>query len=342
MVALRGKEIDAFLARPDPGRPIILLYGPDAGLVRERADALLASAVDDPNDPFSLVKLDGDELSAEPSRLVDEAMTVPLFGGRRAIRVRAGSRSFASGVDTLADTPLKDCRIVIEAGELRPESPLRKTCERAKTAVAIGCYPDGERELSKLIDDELRIADLRIAQDARATLMALLGGDRQASRNELRKLTLYAHGRGEVTLDDVMAVVADASELKLDPVVDGAFAGRADLVESEFAKAMVAGTYPGVIISAAQRQAAWLHKSALAVAEGTPLSTILDGGFPRLHFSRKGAVEAALRHFNAARLAAVIDQLGTAALDMRKQPAIAAAIAQRALLSIAANAKRRG
>jgi len=342
LVALRGKEIDAFLARPDPGRPIILLYGPDAGLVRERADALLASAVDDPNDPFSLVKLDGDELSAEPSRLVDEAMTVPLFGGRRAIRVRSGSRSFASGVDTLADTPLKDCRIVIEAGELRPESPLRKACERAKTAVAIGCYPDGERELSKLIDDELRIADLRIAQDARATLMALLGGDRQASRNELRKLTLYAHGRGEVTLDDVMAVVADASELKLDPIVDGAFAGRADLVESEFAKAMVAGTYPGVIISAAQRQAAWLHKSALAVAEGTPLSTILDGGFPRLHFSRKGAVEAALRHFNAARLAAVIDQLGTAALDMRKQPAIAAAIAQRALLSIAANAKRRG
>src|SRR5258707_11740923 len=106
MVALRGKEIDTFLARPDAGRSIILLYGPDAGLVRERADALIASAVDDPNDPFSLVKLDGDELSAEPSRLVDEAMTVPLFGGRRAIRVRAGSRSFASGVVTFSVSSL--------------------------------------------------------------------------------------------------------------------------------------------------------------------------------------------------------------------------------------------
>src|SRR5579872_6589551 len=287
MVALRGRDIDAYLARPDPGRPIILLYGPDAGLVRERADALIASAVDDPNDPFSLVKLDGDELAAEPSRLVDEAMTVPLFGGRRAIRVRAGSRSFASGVDTLADMPLKDCRIVIEAGELRPESPLRKACERAKTAVAIACYPDSERDLAKLTDDELRLSSLRIASDARAVLMALLGGDRQASRNELRKLALYAHGKGEVTLDDVMAVVADASELKIDPIVDGAFAGNAALVESEFAKAMVAGTYPGVIISAAQRQAAWLHKSALAISEGTPASTVLEGGFPRLHFSRK-------------------------------------------------------
>src|SRR3954470_16314451 len=204
MVALRGKEIDAFLARPDSGRPIILLYGPDAGLVRERAEALIASAVDDPNDPFSLVRLDGDDLSAEPSRLVDEAMTIPMFGGRRAIRVRAGSRSFASGVETVTDSPLKDCRIVIEAGELRPESPLRKACERARTAVAIACYPDGERDIARLIEDELRISNLRMAAAARAALVALLGGDRQASRNELRKLVLYAHGGGEVTLDDVM------------------------------------------------------------------------------------------------------------------------------------------
>jgi DNA polymerase-3 subunit delta len=289
-----------------------------------------------------MVRLDGDELAAEPSRLVDEALTVPLFGGRRAIRVRAGARSFASGIDTLAETPLKDCRIVIEAGELRPESPLRKACERAKTAVAIACYPDGERDLARLIDEELRLGKLRIAPDARAALMTLIGGDRQATRNELRKLTLFAHGEGEVTLDHVMAVVADASEMKLDPIVDGAFAGRPDLVESEFAKALVAGTYPGVIISAAQRQAAWLHKAALAAAEGTPIATLLDSGYPRLHFSRKAAVETALRHFNAPRFAAIIDQLGTAALDMRKQPALAAAIAQRALLSIAVNARRRG
>ena len=341
MVALRGKEIDAFLARPDPGRPIILLYGSDAGLVRERADSLLGSAVDDPSDPFSLVKLDGDELSAEPSRLIDEAMTIPLFGGRRAIRVRAGSRNFASGVDALAEIPLRDCRIVIEAGELRPDSPLRKACERARTAVAIACYPDTERDLAKLIDDELRASKLRIAPDARAVLMTLLGGDRQASRNELRKLTLYGHGKSEVTLDDVMAVAADASELKIDPILDAAFAGNPAIVETEFGKAMVAGTYPGVIISAAQRHAAWLHKSALAIAEGAPISAVVESGFPRLHFSRKASVETALRQFSVARLMLIIEQLATAALEMRKQATLAAVIAQRALMAIAVNAKRR-
>src|SRR3954464_3751008 len=312
MVALRGRDVDTFLKAPDPARPIILLYGPDAGLVRERADALVASAVDDPSDPFSLVRLDGDELSAEPSRLVEEAMTIPMFGGRRAIRVRAGSRSFASGVDTLSEMPIKDCRIVIEAGELRPESPLRKACERAKTAVAIACYPDTERDLAKLIDDEMKAAGLRMAPDARAGLMALLGGDRQASRNELKKLALYAYGADEVTLEHVMAVVSDASDLKLDPIVDGAFAGQSALVETEFAKAMIAGTYPGMIISAAQRQAALLHRASLAVAEGAAAAAAVESGFPRLHFSRKSIVETALRNFTPPRLVAIIDQLATA------------------------------
>lgn len=342
MVALRGRDIDAFLAKPDPARPIILLYGPDAGLVRERADALMASAVDDPNDPFSLVRMDGDELASEPSRLVDEAMTVPLFGGRRAIRIRAGGKSFAAGIDTLAEMSPKDCRIVIEAGELRPDAPLRKACERAKTAVAIACYADGVRDLERLIDDELRASDLKIASDARAALTSLLGGDRQASRNEIRKLALYAHGKREITLEDIEAIVTDASGLALDPIIDNAFAGRAPDVEKAFAKAVAAGIHPSVIIASAQRHAAALHKARLSVDEGRSESEVAESGFPRLHFSRKGLVEAALRNSSAERLLRNISQLAEAAFDMRKQSALADTIAQRALLAIAVNARRRG
>ena len=42
----------------------------------------------------------------------------------------------------------------------------------------------------------MRAAKLTIAPDARAALVSLIGGDRQASRSEIRKLALYAHGTG--------------------------------------------------------------------------------------------------------------------------------------------------
>jgi DNA polymerase-3 subunit delta len=105
MTALKAAEIDAFVARPDPARPIALIFGPDAGLVRERAEAIIRKAVDDPQDPFSLARIDGDALAEEPCRLVEEAHTIPLFGGRRAVWVRAGSRNFVAAVEALIAAP---------------------------------------------------------------------------------------------------------------------------------------------------------------------------------------------------------------------------------------------
>ena len=93
MVALKAAEVDSFVARPSPERPIVLVCGPDAGLVHERAEKIIKASVDDPNDPFALVRIEGDALASDPSRLVEEAHTVPLFGGRRAVWVKAGGRN---------------------------------------------------------------------------------------------------------------------------------------------------------------------------------------------------------------------------------------------------------
>src|SRR6266702_4547249 len=339
MVALKGFDIDKFLARPH--RPIVLVFGPDAGLARERAEALVRMSVDDPRDPFQLARLDGDDLAGEPTRLVEEANTIPLFGGRRAVWVKAGARNFAPALDALIADPPSDCRIVIEAGDLRRNAPLRVVCERAKNAVALPCYPDAEKDLLRLIDDEMRDAGLAISPEARSALVPLLGGDRLASRHEIAKLALFARGKARVELDDVMAVVADASTLALDGMVDAAFAGRTVELEVQLGKARTAGTSAGTIVSTALRQVVQLHKARLAVDQGASVSDAAGGIQPFLHFSRRPAVEAALKAWTSARLERAMSQLAEATLETRKQTALADVIAQRSLLAIAVNARRR-
>jgi DNA polymerase-3 subunit delta len=339
MTALKTSEIDAFVARPDPARPVVLVYGPDAGLVHERAERIVRASVDDPADPFSLARLEADDLSGDLARLVDEANTIPLFGGKRAVWVKAGSRNIAAAVEALLAAP--GCRVVIEAGELRKNAPLRNLCERAKNAVTIPCYVDGEKDLVRLIDEEMRAAGLSITPDARSALVPLLGGDRQASRSEIRKLALYAHGKSQVTVEDVVAVVAEASALALDGVVDAMFAGRSGDAEAQFAKARAAGTTPGSIVSAALRQLSQLHKFRLAIEDGKSVTQVVEGAQPRIHFTRESLVETALKTWTAARLVRVMAQLAEAALEVRRQPALADALAQRAVLSVAGAARRK-
>ena len=341
MVALKSSEIDAFIARPDARRPVVLVFGPDAGLVRERVDALIKSAVDDPADPFALARLDGDALADEPTRLVEEAHTFPLFGGRRAVWVKAGNRSIVDAVEAvLAAPPAADCRVVIEAGDLRANAPLRAMCEKSPVAAALPCYTDGDKELARLIDDEMRAAGLTIAPDARALLTSLIGGDRRASRNEIRKLALYAHGRSSIDIDDVLAVVADASSLAIDAAVDAAFAGNSAEAETEFAKARAAGTYPGVIVSAALRQVAQLHRARLAIEGGASVDEVMRSTM-RVHFSRERLVKSALSAWTSQRLERIMARLAEASFEARLRATLAEAIAQRALMATAEMAKRR-
>lgn len=341
MVALKSRDADAFLARPDSAHPVILIYGPDAGLVRERIDALVKLSVDNPDDPFSFIRIDGDELAADPQRLIEEASTIPLFGGRRAILVRSGSRNIVPAVEPLFSSQIVDCRVLIEAGDLKRNAPLRTRCERAKTAAVIACYADDERSLGRLLDEELRAARLTIAPDARAALIPLLGGDRRASRSEIQKLILYVSGRDRVTLDDVVSIITDASAEALDGIIDSAFAGKLPDVETEFAKARAAGTHPGVILSAALRQLSQLHRLRLAADGGPGIGAAIDSARPPIHFRRKPLIEAALKNWSAEKLLQAMQQLARAVLDSRRQPMLAETIAHRSLMALATAARQR-
>ena len=341
MTAIKASDVDRFISKPNPAQPIILVFGPDTGLVRERVDALVRASVDDPNDPFALARIEGDELASNPARLVEEAHTIPLFGGRRAVLVKAGARNIASAVETVIAAPSNECRVIIEAGNLSKSAPLRSLCEKAKVAAALPCYADNERALAQLIDEEMHAANLAIAPDARITLLSLLGGDRLASRNEIRKLATYSQGQKSIELADVMAVVADASQMALDSVTDAVFAGKTGDVDSEFGKARASGSSPAAIVSAAIRQVANLHKMKLAIEGGDSIEFAMKRVAPPVHFTREREVSDALRAWSPARLLRAMDQLAEASLEMRRNAPLAEAIAQRTLLSLAANARKK-
>ena len=172
-------------------------------------------------------------------------------------------------------------------------------------------------------------------------LLPFLGGDRQASRNEIRKLALYAHGQDRITVDDVLAVTADASALAVDGVVDAAFAGRLADVELEFVRARASGTAAGAIVSAALRQLAQLHRLRLTIELGSSVTNAVESMRPPVHFRRRPLIEAALNAWTGERLAQTMAHLAHAVLETRRQPNLADAIAQRVLMSAAATARRK-
>jgi len=198
-VKVSAARVAAFLKRPPREIRAVLLYGPDAGLVRERADDLARFVCSDLHDPFRVAELSGPAVAADPARLADETAQMSLIGGRRVVRVReAGDRLAALFREFLDDAP-GDGFIVVESGELPGSSALRRVFDASSCAAGIGCYPDTPRERVAVIQDALKAHRIAVSGDAVRYLVEHLGGDRLLTRAELEKLALMP-ARGAVSM----------------------------------------------------------------------------------------------------------------------------------------------
>lgn len=334
MVAVKSGEADRFIAKPPPNIFLYLIFGTDAGLVAERAQKIIARSVDDTKDPFQFLRISGDELAADPLRLADEANTIPMFGGRRAIAIDAMGKNFVAALEPVLAKPPLDCTIVIEAGALKRDAPLRKLCESDPRAAAVECYPDSAKDVAQLIDTELRADGIGIDAEAKTLLVSLLGEDRLTTRSEIAKLALYARGAGTVTIDHVAAIVADASSVALDAAIDGAFDGDLLAVEKTAERVFSEGGDYNALLGAALRHATALHRARLDAESGR-------GGGGGFGFRRSAAFDRHLRAWPSERLARTIAALNQAIGKARRDPRLADQIALRALWTIALSAKRK-
>ncbi len=333
MVAVKSHEAERFLARPSPDIFLYLIFGTDAGLVSERARKIVSRSVDDPKDPFQLVRIGGDELAYDPARLADEANTIPLFGGRRAILIEAQGKAFVAAIEPVIGAPARDCTIVIEAGALKKDAPLRTLCERERNAAAIQCYPDSATDIARLIDAEVGTAGLSIMPDAKAFLVSQLGQDRLSTRSELEKLVLYAHGAGEITLDHVAAIVSDASNLIIGEAVDAAFDGGFAALDARLRHIFAGASDYHVLLAAALRHALDLHRALRDAAEAPGRRG--GTGFAGTGFKQKDAFERHLRAWTQPRLGRAIDTLAEAVARTRREQKLGPSLAARALWTIA-------
>ncbi|RWE96337.1 MAG: DNA polymerase III subunit delta [Mesorhizobium sp.] len=345
MAQKKGYEVDSWLARPDPSMGIVLLYGPDRGLVAERAKTFAAKTGLPLDDPFSVVKLDGAEVDRDEGRLLDEARTVPMFSDRRLLWVRnaSGQKALADDIKALTTEPARDAVILIEAGDLKKGTGLRAIVEAAGNAIALPCYADEARDLDSVIDDELRKAGMSMILDARQALRRNLGGDRLASRGEIEKLVLYAHGRKEIGIEDINALSGDVSGASFDAAVDAMLDGKVGDFDIAFTRHCQSGGHPFLVLSSAMRQLQAIQvMRGQMESGGRNAASVVAGARPPVFFSRRKLVEKTLERWNVEALGRALSRLQTAVLQTRKRPDLSEALARQALLGIAIESARLG
>lgn len=331
---IQAGRADGFVARPPAECRALLLYGPDAGLVRERLTAATKAIAQDASDPFRVAELSPSSLKDDPARLGDEAAALSLTGGQRVVRVLNAPDSLAGLIGDFLAHPKGEALVIVTAGELGPKSPLRKMFEDEPKAAAIACYADEGQGLDSLITQHLAKQNIRINADALQLLAGRLGSDRMMVRSELDKLALYIGAAGTVSLADIEAAMGDGAEATQDELSMAVLSGDQAAAQTALERLFREGTAPVGILRSVGRQVQRLHLASGQVRLGKSPEQAIDSLRPPVFFKYKPVMTQQVRQWTVERLGQAMDLLLQAEMDCKTTGMPAEAVCGRALMQI--------
>ena len=333
---------EAFIAKPDPALAAILIYGPDAGLVRERFNALTKAVAGTLDDPFRVSEIGAETLREDPARLGDEAAALVFTGGRRVVRIRGATDTVADAITKFVEDPVGEALVLVTADDLSPRSKLRLAFEKADRAAALPCYADNVRDLEAVIRETLKAAGLSISSDALSWLTDRLGGDRELSRRELEKLVIYMGDAKSITEDDVFACIGDTAAMNLDDLIYAVGDGDQATVQRVFGRLTSEGTSAISILTSVARHVLRLHETRGRMSEGKNLEAALMSLRPPVFFKFKTRFTAQLNKWSEPLLARAIELLNEAEMTAKSTDMPAEAVIERALIQLANVARSAG
>jgi DNA polymerase-3 subunit delta len=342
MVAIKAHAAAQFLKSPDARLSAFLFHGTDPGLISERAQLLAKRIAERDNPPGEVLRLDDADLENDPDKLGNELFTVPMFGGRKIVRAITGRRINVLSLKPLVEGGPLAGVLIVEAGSLKKEDALRLAFEKHSHTAAIECYGDEARDLSGLVSEVVGAAQMTISPDAQQTLIARLGADRTLSRGEIEKLALYAHGRSRIEIDDVEAIVGDASELAIDAVVMAAASGDATEAIEQFGRLIDSGESPQTLVSSLQRHFQRLHRVRAALDAGRQFDEVVRTLRPPVYFKHKPVLSTQARLWTISALNAAMTEIASAAKEVRLAGALDEPIAERLMWRLAQKARSLG
>lgn len=283
---------------------VVLLFGADGGLVRDRARDAVAAWTG--SDPLRLVEA-GRDAVRDTGALAAEAATLAMTGGSRVVRVREATDGWTDAIGAALAGPGPGV-VVAEAGDLPLRSKLRVVVEGAEGGLALDCAPERGDALRRRIKEIL--AELGVeAEPTAVAALAEQADDRSLLRRELERLALQVGPGGCIQQADVAGVLVPEGESGLDDAVFAALLGDAQGADHALRAAVAEGASAVQIVRAALRHAQRLEAVLVSMGGGATVTRAIDGLRPPAFGGQKAMLAVAARRWTAAGLGEALEQM---------------------------------
>jgi len=292
MPEIAPRDVKQFLAKPAHDGRVYVFFGPDSGLVSDRAQKLAQLLAGNNGE---VIRFHEAELDETGGNLTDSLQAMSMFSERQVYLLPDMGKRLDGVIQSILQLPEGHHPAIMEAAGKGKGDKIIKDLLKTKDVYLIACYRESAKDVAQAIDEHLRQKGHKIDQDAFTHLTDILGEDHLLTISALESLELYL-GPTPTILTIEMVGEALGVRQSLDPsaIFDAMMSGRARLV-AQMAIAQEQDMHPAVIMGALERDIQTIGNMHALMDQGLSGKALFGKLFPKVHFSREHGLSRAAR-----------------------------------------------
>lgn len=292
-----------------------LVFGTDTTGVLETAKQIQNIVIPEAG-PFSVITLSPADLKTAPNRVLEEANTPDLMGGRRLIWLKEASSQHADIMSEFVDKCQTDAFLLMTAENLTKSAALRAESESNPRVLVIACYPPEIMDLRRIIMDFARTSGFDFAPEAVDYLIQNTDNNTLILKNELNKIELWNQDKKRITLDSIQQLVG-VGTVNVDTLIQAVANKQTEKLLSSLNALLAQGENPVTLVRQIARYFSNLLKGVDKLEHGETTLEVAKKILKPAQFRLEESVAEQLRSWTKADLLRAHHDLSNAEIQMK-------------------------
>ena len=335
---INSSQINTFINPQSFKFNIILLYGPNNGLIDTNVSIISDILKIDVNNPFICTKLIGSTLLNNETILIDELTTLSLMGSQRFVFLNLFditlSKKLSEMIKNIVSFNIDNSLLIIKADNLGSKNDIVKFIENSNNGLIIPCYDEEINDIKRKVFNIFKIHNLKFSSDFINLLSSKFSSNTSLNNNEFIKLSLFLDNEDNITENSLLELITDNTSLNISKITFYCASGDIENALELYEKVILSSIPPFLIIKNLIKHFKILEELLICIKNGTPKQQSVNLLKPPLFFKDKDKVLYQIDIWTLRRVNMVLDKLIDTDIKIRTHKKIKKVILAQTILSI--------
>jgi len=291
---------------------LILFYGKNDGLKKEKINLLLSKKTDGIN-----INFDQEEILKNSQILFDEILNKSLFETHKNIIINNTTDKITNLVLELLKIKIKDTIVILNASSLEKKSKLRNLFEKEKKITCVAFYEDSWNDLQKIVNQFLKQKKIFISQSNINLLIDRCNFDRKNLLNELEKIELFSNNK-TITSEDLLKLTNLSENYSIRELVESFLNKNIKKIVKIFNENNFSNEESIILIKTLQNKAKSLLKLSLEFEKNKNIDLTISNAKPPIFWKEKDIIKLQLSKWKSKDIKLLIYRINDLELLIKK------------------------